>query len=43
MNNKINNITSNKFAGIINSASNKSHSFKYNNRLRKSFEMTKHA
>jgi len=43
MNNKINNITSNKFTGITNSASNKSHSFKYNNKLRKSFEMTKHA
>ena len=42
-NNKINNIQSSKNIGITNSASNKSHSFKYNSKLRKSFEITKHA
>ena len=41
--NKINNMQSNKIIGITNSASNKSQSFKYNSKKRKSFEMKKHA
>ena len=42
-NNKINNIQSSKNIGITNSASNKSQNFKYNIKIRKSFEMKNHA
>ena len=41
-NNKINNMPSSKSNGITSSASNKSQNFKYNSKIRKSFEMKKH-
>ena len=41
--NKINNIPSNKSNGITSYANNKSKSFKFNSKIRKSFEMKKHA
>jgi hypothetical protein len=42
-NNKINNIPSSKSNGITSSDNIKSQSFKYNSKIRKSFEMKKHA